>query len=71
MKSISDLEWILKSILRLLITVRTKMQIRIDVKHQYECTGGVLILHSSDNYNNKLYVKTIDKFYVIIHVRII
>ena len=43
------------------------MRIRIAVQHQDACSLAGRRLHSSDNDNNKVYVKIIDNFYVIVH----
>ena len=46
------------------------MKIWIAVQHQAACSVSGLILHSSDNDKNQVYVKIIDNFYVIVQSRI-
>ena len=55
--------------LRLISTARTKMRIGIYVLHQDSCNMvGCRLSYSGVN-RNKVYVKMIDKLYVIVHDR--
>ena len=41
--------------------------ISITVLNQYACSVSIWVLYYSVDYNNKIYVKTIDNFCVIVH----
>ena len=65
-----DFEKNSKSVFHLISTARTKISIGIAVQHQYACIVADRILRYIDGDNNKLYVKIIDDFYVIVQVNI-
>ena len=55
--------------MRLLSTAKTKMWIGIAVLNLDACNIEDQRLYSSDDYNNKVYINVIDKFYIVVHAR--
>ena len=64
---IFDFDLVSKSKISSPSTSRKRIRIRIAVQHQNACVVAGRILRSSENDNNKVYLKNIDNFYVKVH----